>query len=63
MQYRLRVAGWTLRRLSVRHGRGPAALRMGLRRGTQWALEAVADALQISPAAIWPSRYRKRKSK
>jgi Ner family transcriptional regulator len=56
--YRLRLSGWSLRSLSRKHGRGPGALRMGLSRGTRWAMEAVADAVGVAPQSIWPTRYK-----
>ncbi|HVA16352.1 MAG TPA: hypothetical protein VMV59_01425 [Candidatus Dormibacteraeota bacterium] len=46
IQYALRRVGWTFRRLSMKSGRCPSALRMGLLRGTPWALAAVENVLR-----------------
>jgi Ner family transcriptional regulator len=53
----LKKRGTTLAGLSVANGYHPTAAGKALKR--QWpALEAIiADALELSPAQIWPSRY------
>lgn len=53
----LKKRGKTLAGLSVANGYHPTAAGKALKR--RWpALEAIiADALELSPAQIWPSRY------
>lgn len=53
----LKKRGKTLAGLSVTNGYHPTAAGKALKR--RWpALEAIiADALELSPAQIWPSRY------
>ncbi|WP_420886873.1 helix-turn-helix domain-containing protein [Candidatus Magnetaquicoccus inordinatus] len=50
--------GWTLRRLSVAHGRMPTAIAQALYRPCSPPLEQiVAEEIGVQPAEIWPSRY------
>lgn len=53
----LKKRGKTLAGLSVQHGYHPTAAGKALKR--PWpAMEAIiAEALNLQPAAIWPSRY------
>ena len=53
----LKKRGKTLAGLSVQHGYHPTAAGKALKR--PWpAMEAIiADALDVPPATIWPSRY------
>ncbi len=55
--FALRRRGWTMSRLSKQSGHERAALRMGLARGTPWAMELVARVLGMKPKQIWPSCY------
>lgn len=53
----LEKAGWTLRKLSVAHGYHPCSFQRAF--VTRWsqAEAAIAAAIGIDPAEIWPSRY------
>ena len=53
----LRKAGWSLRRLSFAHGYRSNALKHALRRPYPRAEAIIAEALGLTPWAIWPSRY------
>jgi Ner family transcriptional regulator len=53
-------AGWSLRRLSIKHGYKPGTLSAALYRPFLRGEEIIAAAIGISPAIIWPSRYRLR---
>lgn len=53
----LRKVGWTLRKLSKAHGYAPAVLSGALRRPYLAAEVIIAQAVGVSPAEIWPSRY------
>jgi len=56
----LRKAGWSLRRLSVHHGyASPTTLTHALDRPWPKGERLIAEAIGVSPAEIWPSRYRK----
>lgn len=53
----LRKAGWTLRRLSVKHGYHPSSLQVALRAPWPKAEKIIAMAVGKRPQQIWPSRY------
>lgn len=53
----LRKAGWSLRRLSKARGYTPGVLANALRRPYFAAEIAIAQAIGVGPADIWPSRY------
>jgi len=54
----LEKAGWSLRRLSLRHGyKSPATLKNALHRRWPKGERLIAEAIGIDPAEIWPSRY------
>lgn len=57
----LEKAGWTLRRLSVRHGLAPTSLREALRRTWPNGERIIASAIGVAPETIWPSRYTESK--
>ena len=59
----VRKAGWTLRRLALHHGyASPSTLVTALERPWPKGERLVAEAIGVSPATIWPSRYRDRKN-
>jgi Ner family transcriptional regulator len=58
---RLRMAGWSLRRLSVNNGLAADTLREALRRPYPHAEQIIARELRTRPERIWPSRYQKRR--
>lgn len=53
----LEKAGWTLRKLSIARGYSPGALCNPLNVPWPKGERIIADALGITPQAIWPSRY------
>ena len=53
----LEKAGWTLRKLAVARGYSPGALRNPLSGPWPKGERIIADALGLTPQAIWPSRY------
>src|SRR5258708_1050869 len=56
---RLRMAGWTLRRLSVANGLPPTCLANTLRRTFRRGEEIIAACLNCEPKEIWPARHAK----
>jgi lambda repressor-like predicted transcriptional regulator len=48
----LRRAGWTMRRLSLEAGKAEEAMRMGLQRGTPWAIALAAKKLHLAPEEV-----------
>lgn len=57
---RLRIAGWSLRRLSIAHGLRPSTLADALRRPWPKGEQIIARALRCSPKELWPSRFVER---
>ena len=57
---RLRIAGWSLRRLSEASGLHPTTLANALRRPYPNGEKIIAHALGLAPNAIWPSRYSRK---
>lgn len=53
----LEKAGWTLRRLAIHHGFSPNILIHGLAKPYPRAQDIIANALNLKPWQIWPSRY------
>ncbi|WP_126456696.1 helix-turn-helix domain-containing protein [Sulfuriflexus mobilis] len=54
----LRKAGWSLRRLSTHHGyKSPTTLVIALDRHWPKGERLIAEALDIKPGEIWPTRY------
>lgn len=54
----LRKKGWSLRRLAKHHGyASPTQLTHPLQRHWPKGERLIADAIGVSPAEIWPSRY------
>ena len=53
----LEKAGWSLRRLSASHGFHPCYLAVALAGPAPMAEGLVAEALELHPKQIWPSRY------
>lgn len=54
----LRKAGWSIRRLSRHHGySSPTTLCVALDRPWPKGERIIAEALDMDPARIWPSRY------
>lgn len=60
----LRIAGWSLRRLSVHHGLCPTALKNALVKPWPKAERLIAEAIaeagalrDVTPWLLWPSRY------
>lgn len=53
----LEKKGWSLRRLATAHGFAAAGLHRVLRNRWFNAEKIVAEAIGVSPAIIWPSRY------
>lgn len=53
----VRMAGKSLRQLSVDNGYNPHALKDVLRRRWPKGEAIVAKAIGVSPAEIWPTRY------
>lgn len=56
----LRKAGWSLRRLSRYHGYEAGSLGQALKRPWPRAERLIAEAIGVSPEAIWPTRYARR---
>lgn len=56
----LRMAGWSLRRLSVAHGLSEHTLKTALDVSYPKAEKIIADAIGLDPQTIWPQRYAKR---
>jgi Ner family transcriptional regulator len=57
-------AGWSLRRLSLHHGYAQATtLTNALDRRWPKGERVIAEAIGISPATIWPTRYQKNSNK
>jgi Ner family transcriptional regulator len=54
---RLIEKGFTLKGISVAAGLDPTAASVALRRRWRAAEKAIADALDVPPETIWPSRY------
>ncbi|MCP1726348.1 Ner family transcriptional regulator [Natronospira proteinivora] len=54
----LRKAGWSLRRLARHHGyASPTTLTHALDRPWPKGERLIAEALNMNPAELWPSRY------
>ena len=54
----LEDAGWSLRQLSLKHGRSPGAGAQALHQPDSPLMEQIiADAIGVAPAVIWPTRY------
>jgi len=57
----LRKRGWSLRRLSVEHGRHPSALSQALHSASLPSYEdLIAAAIGVPASEIWPARYAAR---
>jgi len=54
---KLRMAGTSLRRLSIENGFHPNTLQEALRRHYPRCEQIIAKALRVKPEEIWPSRY------
>jgi len=54
---RLRMAGWSLRSLSVRHGLTHSTLQKANSQPYPHAERIIARAIGVKPQDIWPSRY------
>lgn len=53
----VRKAGWSLRRLSLKHDYHEQSLQLALRKPWPRAERIIAGAIGFRPHAIWPSRY------
>lgn len=53
----LRKAGWSLRKLSIHHGLSPKTLSNVFQLPYPNGERLIAEALNIKPHEIWPSRY------
>lgn len=53
----LEKAGWSLRKLSLEHGKSAGYYREVLHRPNPAAESALAEILKATPQEIWPSRY------
>jgi Ner family transcriptional regulator len=53
----VRKAGWSLRRLSLKHGYHERSLSTALHRAWPRAEKHIAAAIGLRPQAIWPTRY------
>lgn len=53
----LRKAGWSMRRLAEHHGVAHSNITLSLRRPYPKSDQRIADAIGVSRAVIWPSRY------
>lgn len=54
----LRIAGWSLRKLSAHHGLSPTALKNALVKPWPKAERLIAEAIgEVKPWQLWPSRY------
>lgn len=53
----LEKAGWSLRQLSLSHGKSAGYYREVLHRPNPAAEAALAEILKATPQEIWPSRY------
>jgi Ner family transcriptional regulator len=56
----LHKRGTTMRKLSVGAGLKPDTLKNVLQRSYPKGERIIADALNVDPASIWPSRYNSR---
>ena len=57
-------AGWSLRRLSISQGYAqPGTLTNALDRRWPKGEQIIADAIGVSPATVWPTRYPKNSNK
>jgi Ner family transcriptional regulator len=56
----LRIAGWSLRKLSRHSGLALTTISNALRRPYPRAERIIADAIGCRPEEIWPSRYAER---
>lgn len=62
--YRLRLRGWSLRKLAEANGLHPSSLStVWQKRRWRRAEQIIADALDVSPAEIWPDRYPPQKKR
>ncbi len=60
----LRKAGWTLRKLSIRHGYAqPTTVSYAIHKPWPKGERLIAEAIGVRPEEIWPSRYAARKEK
>ncbi|XKM12851.1 helix-turn-helix transcriptional regulator [Orbaceae bacterium ac157xtp] len=57
IKYQLKLKGYSLRQLSIASGLAPNTLSNVLRTPYPKAEKIIAQALQLSPNEIWPSRY------
>lgn len=55
----VRKAGWSLRRLSLKHELQARSLSVALRKPWPRAERIIAGAIGMRPQAIWPTRYHK----
>jgi len=55
----VRKAGWSLRRLSIRHDYHPQSLQRALQTPWPRAELIIARAIGFRPQSIWPSRYHR----
>jgi lambda repressor-like predicted transcriptional regulator len=55
----LHRAGWSLRRLSIQYGYRPGTLQQALHRPYPAAELIIAGTIGVSPADLWPARYRR----
>jgi len=53
----LEKKGWSLRRLSIKHGYGAGSIKLALRLPWPKAEKLIAAAISVKPQQIWPSRY------
>lgn len=57
----LEKRGWSLRRLAAHHGYSPSMVIHALHKPYPNAERLIAAALDLTPEAIWPSRYDERR--
>ncbi|GAB2182636.1 hypothetical protein DLREEDagrD3_28590 [Denitratisoma sp. agr-D3] len=55
----LRKAGWSLRKLSIHHGyKDPSTLKRALQVPWPKGQKLIAEAIEVAPQTIWPTRYK-----
>jgi Ner family transcriptional regulator len=60
IRFALARRGWSLRKLSLKHGLAPRTLADVLRRPWPRGEQLIADVIGVPPNLIWPSRYAAR---
>lgn len=59
----LKIAGWSLRKLSLQSGLAEGTVKQALDRPYPKCERIIAAAIGVAPEVIWPERYAKRNFK